>query len=146
MSYWKFRFHSSFLSVIKDTSFTGVKLFVWCSIKNYSHIFIFSISSLVPGEPQNVQARAINSSSVEVTWSPPVENDKNGVIRGYQIFVQPKNVNIWFLHIFVLTLDILYDSIYSWLLEVRYFYYKGWKLFIPNYRVSVGFQNKTIQF
>ena len=62
--------------------------------EEYVPIFIFSISSLVPGEPQNVQARAINSSSVEVTWSPPVENDKNGVIRGYQIFVQPKNVNI----------------------------------------------------
>ena len=62
-------------------------------MKKYAPVFIFSISSLVPGEPQNVQARAINSSSVEVTWSPPVENDKNGVIRGYQIFVQPKNVN-----------------------------------------------------
>ena len=36
----------------------------------------------------------MNSSSVEVTWDPPVDNDKNGVIRGYQIFVQPKNVSL----------------------------------------------------
>ena len=34
----------------------------------------------------------MNSSSVEVTWDPPEDDDKNGVIRGYQIFVQPKNV------------------------------------------------------
>ena len=45
----------------------------------------------VPGEPQNVLASAINSSSVEVVWDPPVEKDKNGVIRGYQIYVKPKN-------------------------------------------------------
>ena len=48
----------------------------------------------VPGEPQNVRARPVNSSSVEVSWDPPVDNDKNGVIRGYQIFVQPKNVRV----------------------------------------------------
>ena len=45
----------------------------------------------VPGEPQNVHASAINSSSVEVVWDPPADRDRNGVIRGYQIYVQPKN-------------------------------------------------------
>jgi hypothetical protein len=47
---------------------------------------------LVPGEPQNVNARPINSSSIEVSWDPPIDKDKNGVIRGYQIHVQPKNM------------------------------------------------------
>lgn len=46
----------------------------------------------VPGEPQNVQARPVNSSAVEVSWDPPVDKDQNGVIRGYQIHVQPKNM------------------------------------------------------
>ena len=45
----------------------------------------------VPGEPQNVHASAINSSLVEVVWDPPADRDRNGVIRGYQIYVQPKN-------------------------------------------------------
>ncbi len=45
----------------------------------------------MPGEPQNVRASAVNSSSVRVDWDPPAEDDRNGVIRGYQIFVEPKN-------------------------------------------------------
>ena len=48
--------------------------------------------ALVPGEPVNVMAIPINSSSVEVTWDPPDDSHKNGVIRGYQIYVQPKNM------------------------------------------------------
>ena len=51
------------------------------------------MSDLVPGEPLNVQALAVNSSAVEVTWDPPADGDRNGVIRGYQIYVQPKNTN-----------------------------------------------------
>ena len=46
----------------------------------------------VPGEPTNLQARVINSSTVQVSWDPPVDKDQNGIIRGYQIHVQPKNV------------------------------------------------------
>ena len=38
-----------------------------------------------------MHASAINSSSVEVVWDPPADRDRNGVIRGYQIYVQPKN-------------------------------------------------------
>ena len=47
----------------------------------------------VPGEPRNVYAQPVNSSTVEVSWDPPDDANKNGVIRGYQIYVQPKNVN-----------------------------------------------------
>jgi netrin-G3 ligand len=46
----------------------------------------------LPGEPTNLQAKVINSSIVGVTWDPPVDKAQNGIIRGYQIHVQPKNV------------------------------------------------------
>ena len=59
---------------------------------NSIRILIFQLYILVPGEPQNVNARPINSSSIEVSWDPPIDKDKNGVIRGYQIHVQPKNM------------------------------------------------------
>nr|XP_040571796.1 tyrosine-protein phosphatase Lar-like isoform X3 [Lepeophtheirus salmonis] len=45
----------------------------------------------IPGEPLNIRALAINSSSVQVHWDPPTDDDKNGVIRGYQIYVKPKS-------------------------------------------------------
>lgn len=42
----------------------------------------------VPGEPRNVKVDVINSTSIEVTWTPPNERDRHGIIRGYQIHVQ----------------------------------------------------------
>ncbi|XP_047503821.1 tyrosine-protein phosphatase Lar isoform X8 [Pieris napi] len=42
----------------------------------------------VPGEPQDVKVNAINSTSIHVTWKPPQEKDKNGIIRGYHVHVQ----------------------------------------------------------
>ncbi|XP_059050774.1 tyrosine-protein phosphatase Lar isoform X3 [Achroia grisella] len=42
----------------------------------------------VPGEPQDVKINAINSTSIHVTWKPPQEKDKNGIIRGYHVHVQ----------------------------------------------------------
>ena len=39
-----------------------------------------------------MNARPVNSSTIEVSWDPPIDKDKNGVIRGYQIHVQPKNM------------------------------------------------------
>ena len=52
------------------------------------------ITFAVPGEPRDVFARPINSSTIEVRWSPPDDSDKNGQIRGYQIYVQPRNVGV----------------------------------------------------
>lgn len=46
---------------------------------------------LVPGEPQDVNANAFNSSTVLVQWRPPADDKQNGVIRAYQIYIQPKN-------------------------------------------------------
>ncbi|XP_026325265.1 tyrosine-protein phosphatase Lar isoform X7 [Hyposmocoma kahamanoa] len=42
----------------------------------------------VPGEPQDVKVTAINSTSIHVTWKPPLEKEKNGIIRGYHVHVQ----------------------------------------------------------
>lgn len=43
---------------------------------------------LVPGDPQDVKATPLNSTSIHVTWKPPLEKDRNGIIRGYHIHVQ----------------------------------------------------------
>ncbi|XP_069359160.1 tyrosine-protein phosphatase Lar isoform X6 [Maniola hyperantus] len=42
----------------------------------------------VPGEPQDVKVISINSTSIHVTWKPPQEKEKNGIIRGYHVHVQ----------------------------------------------------------
>lgn len=42
----------------------------------------------VPGEPQDVKVSPINSTSIHVTWKPPQEKEKNGIIRGYHVHVQ----------------------------------------------------------
>lgn len=42
----------------------------------------------VPGQPQDVKVTSINSTSIHVTWKPPPEKEKNGIIRGYHIHVQ----------------------------------------------------------
>ncbi|XP_037883994.1 tyrosine-protein phosphatase Lar isoform X4 [Glossina fuscipes] len=42
----------------------------------------------VPGDPQDVKANSLNSTSIHVNWKPPLEKDRNGIIRGYHIHVQ----------------------------------------------------------
>lgn len=42
----------------------------------------------VPGEPQEVKVTPLNSTSIHVVWRPPLEKDRNGVIRGYHVHVQ----------------------------------------------------------
>ena len=44
----------------------------------------------VPGEPRDVIAKPFNSSSILVEWKPPVDEKQNGIIRAYQIYIQPK--------------------------------------------------------
>ena len=43
---------------------------------------------LVPGHPQDVKVSSINSTAIHVSWKPPAEKNRNGVIRGYHIHVQ----------------------------------------------------------
>ena len=45
----------------------------------------------MPGEPLEVAAKPFNSSTVVVHWKPPSDDKQNGVIRAYQIYIQPKN-------------------------------------------------------
>ncbi|GFQ81296.1 tyrosine-protein phosphatase Lar [Trichonephila clavata] len=45
----------------------------------------------VPGEPREVEVRSLNSTTVKVSWKPPANRDRNGLIRGYQIHVQEMN-------------------------------------------------------
>lgn len=51
----------------------------------------------VPGDPQDVTAVAVNSTTVLVTWTPPAEKDRNGIIRGYHVHVQEvkEEVSFW---------------------------------------------------
>ncbi|KAG7163473.1 Tyrosine-protein phosphatase Lar-like 2 [Homarus americanus] len=42
----------------------------------------------VPGQPEHVKVDVINSTSIVVTWTPPNERERHGIIRGYQIHVQ----------------------------------------------------------
>ena len=39
----------------------------------------------VPGEPKRVRVETINSTAIRVTWNPPAEDERNGMIRGYQV-------------------------------------------------------------
>ncbi|CRK99959.1 CLUMA_CG013255, isoform B [Clunio marinus] len=41
----------------------------------------------VPGEPTNVRVSAVNSTTIYVSWKPPAEKDRNGIIRGYHIHI-----------------------------------------------------------
>ena len=53
----------------------GYVIVLWCLIT-------------VPGDPQDVRATSINSTAIRVQWRPPLEKDRNGIIRGYHIHVQ----------------------------------------------------------
>ena len=37
------------------------------------------------GPPQNLTGVFINSTSLRITWAPPLLSDQNGVIRGYNV-------------------------------------------------------------
>ncbi|XP_043196400.1 tyrosine-protein phosphatase Lar-like isoform X3 [Amphibalanus amphitrite] len=42
----------------------------------------------VPGKPRNLTAVVLNSTAVQLSWAPPSDNERNGIIRGYQVHVQ----------------------------------------------------------
>lgn len=45
----------------------------------------------VPGEPRQVKVEVINSTAAHVSWRPPREKERNGIIRGYQIHYHKVN-------------------------------------------------------
>ncbi|KAK6630707.1 hypothetical protein RUM44_002876 [Polyplax serrata] len=46
------------------------------------------LNFLVPGEPRDVKAIPINSTTIQVNWKPPADRERNGIIRGYHVHVQ----------------------------------------------------------
>jgi Fibronectin type III domain len=50
----------------------------------------------VPGDPQGVIAKVINSTAINVQWQPPQEKDRHGVIRGYHVHVQEAKEEVKF--------------------------------------------------
>lgn len=42
----------------------------------------------MPGDPQDVKVTPVNSTTIHVTWKPPAEKDRHGIIRGYHVHVQ----------------------------------------------------------
>ena len=40
------------------------------------------------GPPTNVKGTAQNSTTISVSWGPVVEQDRNGIIKGYEIIYQ----------------------------------------------------------
>ena len=58
--------------------------------ENYVHkeMFIDCHCSAAPSaSPRNIIVQAISSTSIRVSWQPPSENDQNGIIIGYQLWV-----------------------------------------------------------
>ena len=43
------------------------------------------------GPPQNVHARTISSTSIQVTWSPPLPSEQNGIILRYIVHYRPQS-------------------------------------------------------
>jgi netrin-G3 ligand len=62
--------------------------------KNLSKLVFFfyndalCVGFTVPGHPQDVKVKPINSTAIHVQWKPPAEKNRNGIIRGYHIHVQ----------------------------------------------------------
>nr|XP_022917798.1 tyrosine-protein phosphatase Lar isoform X3 [Onthophagus taurus] len=42
----------------------------------------------MPGDPQDVKVAPVNSTTIRVTWKPPLAKDRNGIIHGYHVHVQ----------------------------------------------------------
>ena len=49
--------------------------------------FLSSLTAVPTGTPRLVEAVAVSSSSIRITWIPPPEEEQNGVIRSYVINV-----------------------------------------------------------
>ncbi|KAL1517201.1 hypothetical protein ABEB36_000996 [Hypothenemus hampei] len=56
--------------------------------RTFNLIVILSRPPAVPGDPQDVKAAALNSTTIKVNWKPPQVRDRNGIILGYHVHVQ----------------------------------------------------------
>ena len=51
------------------------------------HLQVTLLDTVPTGAPQTVEAVAVSSSSIRVTWAPPLSEEQNGVIGSYYINV-----------------------------------------------------------
>lgn len=58
---------------------------------NMNNHFIISVPSLPPG---SLQCTALSSQSVRVSWEPPPQRGRNGILQGYRVTYAP--VTEWF--------------------------------------------------
>ena len=56
--------------------------------------YYFPFHVPVPGAPKDIIATPINSTTINVRWSPPDEKERNGIIRGYHIHVQEASLEV----------------------------------------------------
>ena len=50
-----------------------------------------TLSPAPSGPPENLRGMFLNSTSLRITWEPPLLQDQNGVIRGYNISYNVSN-------------------------------------------------------
>ncbi len=65
---------------------TLVSTFVYTQLCT-STVKTHDCSILEPGLPDSIRIRGSTSRSVSLSWSPPTENQRNGIIIGYVIIV-----------------------------------------------------------
>ena len=64
-------------------------------INNYDYIHHSSLSggTDVSGPPLNLMANVVDSKTVTLSWDPPLEENRNGIIRSYTVHVTDKLMN-----------------------------------------------------
>ena len=55
-------------------------------------ITIFNISA-PSGPPQNISGSVVSSTSIQLSWSPPLSHHQNGLIQSYTILVFEQQTN-----------------------------------------------------
>lgn len=61
------------------------------------YIFFYIHSTAPSGFPQDVSVGNILSQSVELSWNPPLHEERNGIITGYDIVVTRRGTDFQFL-------------------------------------------------
>ena len=81
----------AFSSIVCPIAFLFSLISVYISLS----LFLFLIISLVPsGPPQHVAVTALSSSSVRLSWGPPLPNAQNGLIEFYQVLYKACNFSL----------------------------------------------------
>lgn len=82
-----------------------VFLGIWLMMTSVSP---FPLHPTVPGAPKDIIATPINSTTINVRWSPPDEKERNGIIRGYHIHVQEASLEVNSSILFILEIKVIF--------------------------------------